>query len=186
MSQGAALETARRPREAARRLKCSTGVTHCEGALVPDLTRFDAEALDGGLSMRVRREALRIAAQHHQLDQFHAVFEDALARGDMSGARVSFASFADALEAHFSLEEEFYFPALHGFRRDLAGDLARLTRDHAALRSGIAQLSAELAQGDPAACELEFQAWLAQLLAHERSEEALMASRPPESTPVPG
>ena len=153
---------------------------------MPDAIRFEAEALDGGLSMRVRREAVRIAAQHHQLDQFHAVFEDALARGDLRGARVSFANFADALEAHFSLEEEFYFPALHGHRRDLTSELARLTRDHAALRTGIAQLSAELARGDRAACELEFAAWLAQLLAHERSEEALMASPPPEGTPVPG
>lgn len=153
---------------------------------MPGPTRFDVEALDGGLPMRVRREALRIAAQHHQLDEFHAVFEDALARGDLSGASVSFANFADALEAHFSLEEEFYFPALHGYRRDLASELARLTRDHAALRTGMAQLSAELGRGDRAACELGFEAWLAQLLAHERLEEALMASPPPEGTPVPG
>lgn len=153
---------------------------------MPDTIRFDAEAQGGGLSMRVRREAVRIASQHQQLDQFHAVFEDALTRGDLRGARVSFANFADALEAHFSLEEEFYFPALHGHRRDLASELARLTRDHAALRTGIAHLSAELASGDLATCELELKAWVAQLLAHERSEEALMASPPPEGTPVPG
>jgi hypothetical protein len=130
--------------------------------------------------MRVGREAMRIAAQHHQLDQFHAVFEDALTRGDLSGARVSFANFADALEAHFSLEEEFYFPALHGYRRDLASELARLARDHAALRTGFAQLSAELARGDRAACQCELEAWLARLLAHERDEEALLAIPPPQ------
>ena len=151
---------------------------------MPDAIRFDAEPLDVGLSMRVRREAVRIAAQHHQLDQFHAVLEDALARGDLSGARVSFANFADALEAHFSLEEEFYFPALHGYRRDLASELARLTRDHEALRTGIAQLTEGLARGELAACRLELEAWLAQLLAHERAEEALMASPPLAGTPV--
>ena len=151
---------------------------------MPDAIRFDAEPLDVGLSMRVRREAVRIAAQHHPLDQFHAVLEDALARGDLSGARVSFANFADALEAHFSLEEEFYFPALHGYRRDLASELARLTRDHEALRTGIAQLTEGLARGELAACRLELEAWLAQLLAHERAEEALMASPPLAGTPV--
>ena len=153
---------------------------------MPDAIRFGAEALDAGLSMRVRREAVRIAAQHHQLDEFHAVFKDALARGDLSGARVSFANFADALEAHFSLEEEFYFPALHGYRRDLASELARLTRDHAALRTGIAQLTEGLARGELAACKLELDAWVAQLLAHERLEEALIASAPPTGTIASG
>jgi hypothetical protein len=142
---------------------------------MPEPTRCEAGAFDAGLTLRVHREAQRIAAQHRQLDEFHAVFGDALARGDLIGAKISFANFAGALEAHFSLEEDFYFPALHGHRPDLASELARLARDHAALRSGIAQLSAELARGDRAACELEFEAWLAQLLAHERSEEALLA-----------
>ncbi len=137
------------------------------------------ESQAAGLAMRVRREALRIAAQHHQLDQFHAVFEDALARRDLTSARVAFARFADALEAHFSLEEEFYFPALHGHRRDLTGELAQLTREHAALRGGVAQLTSELAGSDFAACELELAAWTAQLLSHERHEEALLEGSPP-------
>ena len=153
---------------------------------MPNAIRFDGTAQSGGLAARVRHEALRIAAQHHQLDEFHAVFEDALARGDLSSARVTFANFAGALEAHFSLEEEFYFPALHGYRRDLTSELARLCHEHAALRTGVAQLTEELARGEFAACKLELEAWVAQLLAHERSEEALMASPPPEGTPVPG
>lgn len=50
----------------------------------------------------------------------------------------------------------------------------------------MAQLTEQLARGELAACKLELEGWLAQLLAHERSEEALMASPPPESTPIPG
>ena len=76
------------------------------------MTQFAPRA--GGLDMRMRREALRVASQRHQLDQFHEVFESALARGDAASAKQSFARFADALEAHFKLEEEVYFPALHG------------------------------------------------------------------------
>ena len=152
---------------------------------MPDAIRFDGTAQGAGLAARVRREALRIAAQHHQLDEFHAVFEDALARGDVSRARVSFANFGGALEAHFSLEEEFYFPALHGYRRDLAGELARFSHEHAALRTGMAQLTQQLARGQLAACKLELEAWVAQLLAHERLEEALLASPPPTSTIAP-
>ena len=128
-----------------------------------------------GLGMRLRREALRVASQHHQLDQFHEVFENALARGDAPAAEQSFARFADALEAHFDLEEQVYFPALHGRDPATAGDLAELVREHEALRGAIAEIAAALRARDLEACDGAFSAWLPRLVQHERREEALMA-----------
>ena len=128
-----------------------------------------------GLGLRLRREALRVASQHHQLDQFHEVFENALARGDAPAAERSFARFADALEAHFTLEEQVYFPALHGRDGAAAGELAELVREHEALRGGVAEIASALRARDLEACEGAVSTWLPRLVLHERREEALMA-----------
>lgn len=135
----------------------------------------DPTSLQGGLELRLRREALRIASQHHQLDQFHEVFEGALARGDASAAQQSFARFSDALEAHFQLEEQVYFPALHGRDVAAAAELSELVREHDALRAAFAEVHARLIARDLAACEAVLSAWLPRLVLHERREEALMA-----------
>jgi iron-sulfur cluster repair protein YtfE (RIC family) len=125
--------------------------------------------------MRLRREALRVASQHHQLDQFHEVFENALARGDAAAAQQSFARFADALEAHFKLEEEVYFPALHGRDGGAAHELGELVREHDALREALDDIHTALRARDLPACDAAIAAWLPRLVLHERREEALMA-----------
>jgi hypothetical protein len=135
----------------------------------------DQTSNDSGLGLRLRREALRIASQHHQLDEFHEVFENALARGDAAGAEQSFARFADALEAHFTLEEQVYFPALHGRDAATAAELAEFVRDHEALRGAVAEIAAALRARDLAAGDALLGTWLPRLVLHERREEALMA-----------
>lgn len=130
----------------------------------------------GGLQRRVRREAQRIEAQHRQLDQFHAVLEDALARSDLAGTQLALARFLEALEAHFSLEEEFYFPALHGHDARLQGALAELVRDHEAMREAFADVRSSLRRGELAPASAPLRAWLGRLGEHERREESLLAS----------
>jgi iron-sulfur cluster repair protein YtfE (RIC family) len=130
---------------------------------------------DAGLSQRMQRETARISSQHRQLDDFHAVVRDALERGDAHGATNAFARFADALEAHLSLEDEFYFPALHGLARDLAAELAALSEEHAALRTGMRAVADCLASESPTACASALAGWIAELSAHERREESLLA-----------
>jgi iron-sulfur cluster repair protein YtfE (RIC family) len=134
----------------------------------------DSASHDDGLDLRLRREALRIASQHHQLDQFHEVFENALARGDVMAAELSFSRFADALEAHFSVEEQVYFPALHGRDVVTASELGEFVREHDALRGAIDEIFAALRSRDLAACEAAVGAWIPRLVLHERREEALM------------
>lgn len=135
----------------------------------------DSTSHEDGLGLRLRREALRVASQHHQLDQFHEVFENALARGDLAAAEQSFARFADALEAHFTLEEQVYFPALHGRDAGAAAELGELVREHEALRSALGEITSALRARDREACDGALSAWLPRLVLHERREEALMA-----------
>ena len=137
---------------------------------------------DRGLAQRMQREAARISSQHRQLDDFHDVVSAALARGDAAGARSAFERFADALEAHLSLEDEFYFPALHGLARELTPELVALSEEHAALRTGMRSVADCLATASPDACASALAGWIAELSAHERREEALLArvQQPPE------
>lgn len=135
----------------------------------------DSTSQGDGLDLRLRREALRVASQHHQLDEFHEAFENALARGDGQAAEQSFARFADALEGHFALEEQVYFPALHGGDAVTSAELADLVREHEALRGALGEIFAALRARDLDACDAALHAWLPRLVLHERREEALMA-----------
>jgi len=135
----------------------------------------DATRSELGISARLRREAQRVASQHRQLDEFQVVVTDALARGDLSEARRSLARFREALDAHFSLEEEFYFPALHSHSSQLRAELAELALEHDSLRAGFSDATVALSISDGAATTAALNAWLPRLDAHERREEALLA-----------
>ena len=62
----------------------------------------------------MQRERRVISAQHRQLDDFYLRVAAAVDAGQPDAARALFARFADALEAHFALEDGLYFPALRG------------------------------------------------------------------------
>jgi hypothetical protein len=127
-----------------------------------------------GASLRLRREAQRVASQHRQLDEFQGVVEDAVARGDLAEAQRALARFSEALDAHFQLEEEVYFPALHSHASDLRADLADLALEHDGLRAGFSDATVSLARQDGAATAAALQAWFSRLDAHERREEELL------------
>jgi hypothetical protein len=127
-----------------------------------------------GLALRLRREAQRVAGQHVQLGELADEILDALGRGGLAEARLALARFREALDAHFSLEEDFYFPALHRHASGLSGELAELTRDHEALRAGFSDASRALAGLDGAQCSAALDAWLPRLAEHERREEQLL------------
>ncbi len=135
-----------------------------------------------GLTLRMGREASRISSQHRQLDEHCDVVRAALARGDAHTARRAFERFLDALEAHLSLEETLYFPALHGLAPVLGAELAELVRQHDGVRASMdgvrSQLAGELAS------EARLDAAVAELRAHEQREEELIdrIRRGPEST----
>jgi len=83
-----------------------------------------------GLRLRVGREARRISSQHRQLDTFYGMVLDSLSNGRAERARSEFLRFHDALEAHFTVEEQIHFPALHGLRPELDAELATLVEVH--------------------------------------------------------
>lgn len=127
-----------------------------------------------GLEKRMGSEARRISSQHRQLDELYALVADAVGRGDAAEAHRGFVRFGDALEAHFSLEDGLYFPALHGMRRDLEAELEALSREHAEFRAQLAELGRLLEAGDLARCDGQLDRFVVALARHEGREEQLL------------
>ncbi|MGH0034983.1 MAG: hemerythrin domain-containing protein [Myxococcota bacterium] len=127
------------------------------------------------LAMRMGSEARRISAQHRQLDLFYGMLEESLQRGSLRGARVAFVRFHDALEAHISLEDQVFFPALRGLRPEFESELAALVDEHASIRVDLDHLHDLLSEGALDECS-ECLGRLATVIAgHEEREESLMA-----------
>jgi hypothetical protein len=135
-----------------------------------------------GLERRMGREARRISSQHRQLDDLYGLVAQGLAEGDPPGTRVAFQRFADALDAHFSLEDGLYFPALHGLRPELGEPLAELAREHVRLREEVAGVQECLDRDDLDAAGSALDRLISDLARHEGVEERLLA----DLTPVPG
>lgn len=128
-----------------------------------------------GTLRRMSREAKRISSQHRKLDTLYALVVDALGQGQLPDGRAAFQRFHDALDAHFSLEDELYFPALHGLRSDLGDDLARLSREHEALRRALAEVENAFTGAHLGDCEKLLDRVATAIADHEEQEEHLLA-----------
>ena len=130
---------------------------------------------DRGLKMRMRGEERRIASQHRQLGDLFEQVTESVARGGSRKAVGEFLLFSTALDAHMSVEEDIYFPALHGLRSDLANELEALVREHELIRAELSQIRIVLAKADRAAAFAAFDQLVDVLNRHEREEEELIA-----------
>jgi hypothetical protein len=132
-----------------------------------------------GLRLRMGHEARRISSQHRQLDSLFALVADAVRRGAPREARDAFVRFADALDAHVSLEDELYFPALRGLQPALAGDLTVLEQEHRIFREQTDELrrlfDAAFDSEGLARCEAPLERLVCAVEDHEGREELLVA-----------
>jgi mono/diheme cytochrome c family protein len=111
----------------------------------------------------------------------------ALAAGSLPDARSSFQRFRDAWDAHTSLEDGFYFPALRGLRPALGPSLAALSEDHLRFRGALDEIERLLAGGPLAAIAAALDALAADIASHEQREEALareLGARGPEKPAI--
>jgi hemerythrin-like domain-containing protein len=128
-----------------------------------------------GLKKRLGQEARRISSQHEQLDSLFGLVADAVDREERVQARDAFVRFQDALDAHFSLEESMYFPALHGLRPALSAELRELVREHGVLREVLFRVGRLLGDSVPLPeCARELDRLADQLADHESREELLV------------
>ncbi len=127
-----------------------------------------------GAHKRMSLEARRISSQHRKLNMLHRVVVDAINRARPAECITAFKRFREALDSHFSLEDELYFPALHGLRRDLSATLERLSQEHAALRSRLAELEAAFVEARLDECARLLDTVGAAIADHESREEQVL------------
>jgi hypothetical protein len=130
---------------------------------------------DSGLRYRIRRALRQIEEQHRQLHELRDRLAAAVAARDRADLRDGFVRYRHALGAHFELEDEVFFPALHGLDPGEGADLEELSREHGGLLGGLGRLATLLEDPgfEPFAAALA--AFGRELARHERREECLVS-----------
>ena len=149
---------------------------HSETTIAPMAGELhdSSEQLQPGLRLRLRGEAKRLSTQHQQLDTFFDSVMSALERGSLTGARVAFVRFCDALGAHVDLEDPVFFPALRGLQPSLTELLTGLVREHTVVRQELDELRDLLAAGSAETFVKRFERLGGFLCDHERREDELL------------
>ena len=133
-----------------------------------------------GLEHRVQRQTRRIFSQHRQLDEMYELLLRKVDQGTAEPVQEVFRSFEQALDAHFSLEEEHTFPAVRGLHPELDAALATLVREHGAFRRYLEKLRSLLERQELGAFGAPLEALALRLAEHEGHEEQLLEKAEPE------
>ncbi|MDH3687477.1 MAG: hemerythrin domain-containing protein [Myxococcales bacterium] len=129
-----------------------------------------------GLRTRMGQESRRISSQHRQLDTLYGLIVAALRGGERDRAERALQRFGDAFDAHISLEDGFYFPALRGMQAHVGAELDGLSEEHERFRRDLEALNAEIRVDSLDAVEVSLDDFITRVAAHEGREEALLAS----------
>ena len=128
-----------------------------------------------GLRHRLKRVVRQMADQHRHLRPIHAELAEVLAReGGVRPAQDAFARYRQAIDAHFALEGEMFFPALHGLRPEWEEALEALDREHQALRAALAEVGRRIGAGAIADAGAALAGFTSELRDHEGREERLV------------
>jgi len=128
-----------------------------------------------GLRYRMRRALRQIGEQHRQLREIHARLAAAIAAGERQEARDAFVRYRHALGAHFELEDDVFFPALHGLHPEEREDLEALGGDHAGLLAALQRLASLLEASALDRFGEALDAFRGDLTRHEKREEDLVS-----------
>ncbi len=132
------------------------------------------DQMETGLRHRLRRCARQISDQHRHLKPIFGELLGALEQGSADGLRDPLDQLTEAIRAHFSLEDEMLFPALHGLRPQYGADLESLTREHEDFLAQLDRLGATLDESVDA-FQREFDTFRAALREHEKREERIVS-----------
>ncbi len=145
-----------------------------------DSRRPSDPASEPGLTLQISRRARRVIAGHEQLLTFCELVRDWVEQGSLQNARLSFMRLCDALEAHFTVEDQHFFPAMRGLKPVLAPELVYLIREHSDLRIAMDELRDLLARGSAEAFASDFKEFCDALADHEVREERIIEGAIPE------
>jgi len=132
-----------------------------------------------GLRRRLARATRRLSGQHEYLDALLATTRRALERNTPSEAREALHAFQGALDAHFALEEQVHFPALHGLDPARNREIEALVLEHRALRDRLLVLERKVGREPRDGVARDFVELGAALRDHETREERLLEAAVP-------
>lgn len=127
-----------------------------------------------GLRRRLAHASRRLAVQHEYLDALLATTRRALERNTPAEAREALHAFRGALDAHFALEEQVHFPALHGLEPARDREIEALVLEHRALRDRLLVLEGKVGREPRDGVARAFVELGASLRDHEDREERLL------------
>lgn len=155
--------------ERMERLEPAAWETHAAAAA------SSAHSPDGsGLRWRLRRVARELAAQHDRLREIVSEINTALDASDVERIGEVMARYGDALQAHFRLEENVVFPALHGADARTGEPVAELVNEHVSLFAEVEHLIANAGDAGSADWRARFYELRRALALHESQEESLV------------
>ena len=129
---------------------------------------------NAGLQLRLRRAKRQIGIQHEHLRSLYVSLADCIAKGRTAQVQDVARQLLGAMEAHFSLEDGVFFPAVYGLHPDRARDLNELMREHEKYRSLLVRLCEDLTAGGLEAFAKGYQEFSASIADHEDREERLI------------
>ena len=141
--------------------------------MLPSGTMSDEQP---GLRPRLAHASRRLAVQHEYLDALLATTRRALERNTPPEAREALHAFRGALDAHFSLEEQVHFPALHGLEPARADEIEALVLEHRSLRDRLLVLEGQVGREPRDGVARDFVDLGAALREHESREERLFGA----------
>ena len=130
---------------------------------------------DSGLRLRMRGEERRIASQHERLDDLCREVYNRIDKHGAMPAMHDFLLFMTALDAHMAVEEDIYFPALHGLCADAGAELAERVAEHAELRVAADEIRDRLQSNDSDGARRALDRLAGRVSEHELAEEDLIA-----------
>jgi iron-sulfur cluster repair protein YtfE (RIC family) len=110
-----------------------------------------------------------------RLDALAGQISKALAAGQMTRARKSFAEYRELLLRHLAHEEDVSFPLAEKVAPAQGGPIKSLRVAHIGIRRDLEQVSTHLEAGHEQAGQAVFGAFLESFAAHERLEDQLIA-----------
>jgi hypothetical protein len=129
-----------------------------------------------GLRHRISRLSEQVGRQHRHLEELRAEVAEALRCAAPAEACRWLEQFNAALVAHFELEQNIFFPALHGLDPSRKRELEALEREHVDLLADLASVLTGIGSEGWGDAALRFQSCLDRLRGHERIEERLVGA----------
>ncbi|MBJ20137.1 MAG: hypothetical protein CL933_12060 [Deltaproteobacteria bacterium] len=131
--------------------------------------------VDVGIRLRMRGEERRITVQHERLDGLCREVYIQIEKHGPGRIVGDYLLFMAVLEAHMKIEEEIYFPALHGLRADAGSELEDLIVEHLVLGEEALEVRDLLKANDRAGARVMLDRFARRLARHEAAEEDLIA-----------